>query len=742
MHRVIRLAVGHRGAMVRSDIVPFGLVAVLLAGAILGCGSDPKSSPTSGIQATTDATVQAAPPTDASTIEPTATVTAAIAASQPVPASEGSTGPVFWELNSASSGRDFAALLTSNETECLEARLGEHYRIFLEAPLPGGAGDLLAADDGALSPVESCLSGDRLAAARISMLSIAASGFGVETQQCMVELLEADPTLTQSLAELGGDLASGPPALRLMSCLTPQEAAKLTGKGEGQSPSLDEIACLLGELEGTPDGERIITVLSGADVTGEGLTMEESAALGEAVRACDVETEFGFPTLEDAESQGLPPDDLRPVELDDPQQFFAELSPRERTCLGDKDMGPSELAMLSDPPPGGSPEATAAIINCLRDDTVLRLFLTQLVGQVEPFEAETAECIREGFVPLDLRALLAPSVAGQAPANSLALSMAAFAVSVACLSDAEWETYAPRLGMAPGERAGFVCLLEELGGPAELVAAMQSASLGGPPPEFIRASQTCGLEDSGPTGWRSAGHSEESQRVIIDPGPGTTHIDPYLWGLLRRQAEGFPAPDRVTVFIGSYTEFDINPGLDEFIASLGGEQVAPHTWDLPTDQVLAVVQRPDVVEVETEPAPVSEEPFINIRPDDSLHMVVAAFAYGVPAESAAQYAMFARDGSVVVGMNAPDAGTISSIRDWLKEKNVYAVPASEDSGVAPNHLAVLLPVRYIKKLGDAFPEVHLDSATHRGQGLTLSRAYWPQESRDLEDGIVARYLPD
>ena len=464
--------------MVRSDIAPFSLVAVLLAGAILGCGSDLKSGPTSDIQATADVAVQAAPPTEAPTIEPTAPVAAAIPASQPVPESEGSTGPVFWDLDGTSTGHDLAALLTSDETACLEIRLGEDYQVFLDAPLTGRARDLLAADDGAFSPVESCLSGDRLAAARISMLSIAAEGFGVETQQCMVELLETDSALTLALAQ-PGDVASGPAALRLMSCLTPQEAAKLTPAGEGPAPNPDEIACLLGELEGTPSGERIIAVLSGADATGEGLTMEESAALGEAVRACDIETGFGFPAPEGAESQRLPPEYLRTVELDDPQQFFAELSPRERSCLEDKGMGPRELEMLSDPPPGGYPQVAAAIVNCLRDDTVLRMFLTQLVGQVEPFGLETAACIREGFVPLDLRTLLAPSVVGQAPANSLALSMAALAVSVACFSDAEWETYAPRLGMASGDRAGFACLLEALGGPAELVAAMQSAILEG-----------------------------------------------------------------------------------------------------------------------------------------------------------------------------------------------------------------------------------------------------------------------
>ncbi|MYC36167.1 MAG: hypothetical protein F4X66_04550 [Chloroflexi bacterium] len=485
----------------------------------------------------------------------------------------------------------------------------------------------------------------------------------------------------------------------------------------------------------TPEAQATIGAAVKAATPTDPPTIEPTPTIGAVVAS-------SRPTPEGVESRGLPPDELRPVKLDDPQQFFAELSPRELSCLGDNGIGTGELAALSDPPPGVSPEVTVAVVNCLQDVTVLRLFLTKLVGQMEPFEAETSACIRDGFVPLDLRALLAPPVAGQAPANSLTLSMAALAVSVACFSDAEWETYAPRLGMASGDRAGFACLLEALGGPAESVAAMQSAILGETPAEFIRASQTCRLENSGPTDWRSAGQSGESQRVIIDPGPGTTYLEPYLWGLLQRQAEGLSVPDKITVFIGSYTEFDIIPSLEEFIESLGGERVAPHIWDLPTRQILAVVQRPDVVEVETEPAFVSEEPFINTRPYDSLRMVVAAFAYGIPAESAAQYAMFAWDDSVVVGMNAPDASTISSIRDWLQEKDVYALPASEDSGVAPNHLAVLLPVRYIKELGDAFPEVYLSSATHRGQGLTLSRAYWPQESRDLEDGIVAQYLPD
>ncbi len=149
--------------------------------------------------------------------------------------------------------------------------------------------------------------------------------------------------------------------------------------------------------------------------------------------------------------------------------------------------------------PGGSPETTADIVNCLQDDTVLRLFLTSLVGQVEPFSEETSSCIREGFVPIDLRGLLAPAIVGGAPANSLALSMAALNVSVVCMNDEEWATYAPRLGMQLEDREGAACLFEELGGPAQVVEAMQSASLGEAPEELTEAFKACGLDGVAPS---------------------------------------------------------------------------------------------------------------------------------------------------------------------------------------------------------------------------------------------------
>ena len=141
----------------------------------------------------------------------------------------------------------------------------------------------------------------------------------------------------------------------------------------------------------------------------------------------------------------------------------------------------------------------ATISDCLGDETMLRLFLTQLIDQTEPFSQDTSACIRDGFTPLDLRGLLAPPGIGDDPANSLAVSMTALRVSVACMNDQEWETYAPRLGMRTEERAQAACLFDELGGPGPLAEAMRAASLGQAPEEFVRASSTCGVAVIPPT---------------------------------------------------------------------------------------------------------------------------------------------------------------------------------------------------------------------------------------------------
>ena len=114
-----------------------------------------------------------------------------------------------------------------------------------------------------------------------------------ESKACLRELFEEDPSVAESFTT-GEDL-SGPLMLSFLACLTPEEAAAFTPPGEGPPPDVAGLTCLIEELEGAPEKDRILAILSGADPSGEGLTLEESAVLGGAVEACGLDTGFTFP---------------------------------------------------------------------------------------------------------------------------------------------------------------------------------------------------------------------------------------------------------------------------------------------------------------------------------------------------------------------------------------------------------------------------------------------------------------
>ena len=204
-------------------------------------------------------------------------------------------GVEFWELNLASTGQDLVALLTDEEAACVENELGANYQAMLEAPLVGEPEALLWDGGSDAFPLSRCFTVERGASMSLSLLSAAAGGFSMGTQECMLQLLADDPAIAD-LLEQGQAWIDGPAILEFTACLTPEEAEALVPPGEYPgAPHPNDVACLLKELEGTTSGERIVTVLSGAYTSSEGLTLEESAALGKAVEACGIETGFAFP---------------------------------------------------------------------------------------------------------------------------------------------------------------------------------------------------------------------------------------------------------------------------------------------------------------------------------------------------------------------------------------------------------------------------------------------------------------
>ena len=274
----------------------FAAAAATLLVAVVGAcdsGADPTTTSQPAASAPTETPAATSTPTS-----PEATASArSSSVSMPIP---------DWDLDETSRGRNLIDLLGPEEVSCIEANLGAGYQPFLRAPLAEQTPD---GDENGLHSVADCFTKEQRVAVSVAMLSVAAGGLSVETRRCVSDVLVDNPTA--GLFPSSDEDVGGPELLEVMACLTTEEAAALTPPGEGPPPDTAGLACLMEELEGTPSGERILAVLSGADVSGEGLTMEESAALGRAVESCGIETGFSFP---DPTGTGAPDDVAQPSE--------------------------------------------------------------------------------------------------------------------------------------------------------------------------------------------------------------------------------------------------------------------------------------------------------------------------------------------------------------------------------------------------------------------------------------------
>ena len=194
-------------------------------------------------------------------------------------------------------------------------------------------------------------------------------------------------------------------------------------------------------------------------------------------------------------------DPLAPLAMDDPAAFLADLSEGERSCLAGV-IAPERLAAALQDPDLVDEAERAALLGCLEHETTLRLLLTPVLSATGPLSSETSACLRGNYADTDLRALMATLTAASDPGSpgesAQVAGMVTFMVSLSCLSEEEFQVAAPAMGIAPGERENFQCVLEQVGGPdaltvlltpaAEFPAALFEAigqcqlQLGGPPP--------------------------------------------------------------------------------------------------------------------------------------------------------------------------------------------------------------------------------------------------------------------
>ena len=234
--------------------------------------------------------------------------------------------------------------------------------------------------------------------------------------------------------------------------------------------------------------------------------------------------------------------------------------------------------------------------------------------------------------------------------------------------------------------------------------------------------------------------SEGPLATHVDPGPATVFIPPALWAALQLHADGDPtAPRLLVIEFGYFYErgSEDNQSLIQAIRDAGGaSQAEGMTWEIPTGNILPVIQRKDVIAAVIHSEEVVEE-VDDPRVGGAMPLVLEAYELGIPAELAVQYAMYVLKDTLATFLGwDPDldtGGAITSrdLRNWLKSHGIQPPPHDDESG-----MALMLPVRLVRPILEAFPTVHL-SAQELGHGLELTRWRWPVETFCWEQSMVA-----
>ena len=180
------------------------------------------------------------------------------------------------------------------------------------------------------------------------------------------------------------------------------------------------------------------------------------------------------PTSTPAPNNRMPTGVLSPLKLDDPmyddpEAVNAMLSEAELACL--KEVGPVMHRRWAWILPGyGDREERVKVIECLEDEILARIYLADIAEGVGPLSLETSTCIRAAFNEIDPRSMMLAKVEGF-PDDTLNSATTLHFVTIACLSDEEWETV-PTSQEESDLREWMRCMMEKLGGPGEIATAM------------------------------------------------------------------------------------------------------------------------------------------------------------------------------------------------------------------------------------------------------------------------------
>ena len=250
------------------------------------------------------------------------------------------------------------------------------------------------------------------------------------------------------------------------------------------------LQCLRGALGGTEEAAAAL------EPSEQGPSFDLiAAAVGCGMTEADLVTlTMGTQAIETGDNLKV----IAPLSMEDPLELMAGLSAGEQSCIS-AIAEPQQLALIMTNPETATPEQSSALNQCLEDETLLRLFITGLIGLASPLSAESSACIREGVGEIDLRSLMSAGVEGDEQ-TAMVVSMSAYMMTLSCLNDNEWLAASAATGIDPGERENLQCVMEQLGGPAGMAAALQSED-GSGVFTVMFAAMGCGLQmENGPGG--------------------------------------------------------------------------------------------------------------------------------------------------------------------------------------------------------------------------------------------------
>ena len=458
---------------------------------LLACsGPETSSSPTSAAQAPTAASIPSPTTALAEVLAPTevlattrVVIPTAVPALTNVPSEatpeSGTLAPL--DLNDPGA---FMSQLSSDEQSCISAT-GDPGQLLMLMNGPGPGSPQGVQDVENIQELVLCLGGETLLRLFLTGLISQTGPLSAETSTCVrrgFQDFDIAAVLLSSSTGPGGEAAAMMGSMAgfvlTLSCLNEDEW-QISSSGLGLGPNdRESLECVTTQLGGP----------QGVAAAMQPKEDEPPTAYINAAMTCGLQT-TGAPGPETPGS----------IVINDTKILMSELSGDEQSCLSE--IGdPQQLLTLMNSPELASPEERDAVVRCLEDEILLKLFLKGFTDQTGPLSDDTQACVSTGFQDFDLRSMMLSNTEESGEEAAMIQGMAGFLIAISCLNEEEWLAASPVLELSPDDRESLQCVMNMLGGPEGFAASLEPKD-GEPPLAFFNAATECGLTImEGPSG--------------------------------------------------------------------------------------------------------------------------------------------------------------------------------------------------------------------------------------------------